>query len=687
MSEDLIVLGVLPVRAATNPGPLLYDIHNLNAVGNPRMRLVGFSFFSEVNGSKPTADNRYVHLQDPAENPNQLPTPGCNYGLGNPALPLIRPYGQWLNDLACRRINFSRVFLFSIEDMTKYFPHGKVNGLYSLKQIAQRYVERLTSYITLAKQNGVVVCLTLFNDFMLRVGPGQPGTPLPPGGFFICPFNDALNTSDYDFIKFVDTPTARDNDKAIRQKFYSIQPPPGAVDFGNPDTWSNWAAWNNAQKLYATQRYLITQVVSLTKDHWNVMYEISNEPRPTDDLPQSETWLFEVASWVDGLLWDANFNRRKRLVMLNLGTGTFRESVLKRLLTGAAHHLIDVFAFHGTEWTPAGNPDATIPEIQTAMKAAVTHLYNIPVSTTPAKNVRDYPVAILFDSDANRDVQAAPTRYVKAALDLKASFNYRWSGDYITKLTTKLEEINHGNAPAGFSVATAADLHGLTFQWNRVPQAAGYRIKFYAAGPEYPAYQGYGTVGAPAAGSEITIANGATTQHAVSYPGTFCVSASIRAYFANGEETAESPLIRVATGLPMDCEVVGLSLPSGDLSSHAYQGWIDLKNTGWFPWTRYTMGDPNNIFTFDVSLGVGTSPTGITFTNSQLFLLQPQDPSFFVRTGQTCRFQINYTLPNSSATLYVHHYFDHYIMNPGYTSRVKDLNIVRAVRVLAQAAP
>ena len=69
MFEDRIVLGVLPVRPESNPGPLVYDIHNLDAIGTPRYRLVGFSFFGEVDGSKPTADNRYVHLQDPQKIP------------------------------------------------------------------------------------------------------------------------------------------------------------------------------------------------------------------------------------------------------------------------------------------------------------------------------------------------------------------------------------------------------------------------------------------------------------------------------------------------------------------------------------------------------------------------------------------------------------------------------------------
>jgi len=107
----------------------------------------------------------------------------------------------------------------------------------------------------------------------------------------------------------------------MRQKFYRIQAPPGIVDFDKPETWASaWPSWNNDQKLYAVQRYLVTRIINLTKDHWNVMYEISNEPRQADPLNrphQSEDWLFEVASWMDGLLWDANFNRRKRLVMLN----------------------------------------------------------------------------------------------------------------------------------------------------------------------------------------------------------------------------------------------------------------------------------------------------------------------------------------------------------------------------------
>ncbi|HJQ27050.1 MAG TPA: hypothetical protein VKA60_24390 [Blastocatellia bacterium] len=230
MPEDRIILGVLPVQGDPSKELLRYDIHNLDAVHTPRYRLVGFSFFGEVDGTNPTADNRYVHLQDPTENSNQLPTPGCNGGTSNPPLPIIRPYGQWLNDLACRRINFSRVFLFTSEQMTKYFPQDKPNGPYILTQIAQRYVERLTQYILWAKQNSIVVCLTLFNDYMLRVG--DPAKPRPADGFFVNPFNDALNAATFNFVTVADT----DNDQIIRQKFYRIQPPAGTVDYDQPQT-------------------------------------------------------------------------------------------------------------------------------------------------------------------------------------------------------------------------------------------------------------------------------------------------------------------------------------------------------------------------------------------------------------------------------------------------------------------
>ena len=74
------------------------------------------------------------------------------------------------------------------------------------------------------------------------------------------------------------------------------------IDFSNPDSWTGWASWTTAQRLYATQRFLVTKMIKLTRDHWNVMYEISNEPRPADNLQQCEDWLFEVASWADGLL-------------------------------------------------------------------------------------------------------------------------------------------------------------------------------------------------------------------------------------------------------------------------------------------------------------------------------------------------------------------------------------------------
>jgi len=48
----------------------------------------------------------------------------------------------------------------------------------------------------------------------------------------------------------------------------------------------------------------------------------------------------------------------------------------------------------------------TVAQIQAAMNAAVSDLYNINISATPARKVRDYPVAILFDADANQAVQA-----------------------------------------------------------------------------------------------------------------------------------------------------------------------------------------------------------------------------------------------------------------------------------------
>jgi len=54
---------------------------------------------------------------------------------------------------------------------------------------------------------------------------------------------------------------------------------------------------------------------------------------------------------------------------------------------------------------------------------------------------------------------------------------------FIGQLTTKLEAINHGNAPTGFSVVTAADLHSLTFPMESRFAGCGYRIKFYPPGP------------------------------------------------------------------------------------------------------------------------------------------------------------------------------------------------------------
>jgi len=131
-----------------------------------------------------------------------------------------------------------------------------------------------------------------------------------------------LNTPSFDFIKFVDTPQTRDNDQIMRQKFYRIQAPPGIVDFDKPETWASaWPSWNNDQKLYAVQRYLVTRIINLTKDHWkrHVRDQQRAAPGRPPEPPASERGLlFEVASWMDGLLWMRISIARKRLVMLNL---------------------------------------------------------------------------------------------------------------------------------------------------------------------------------------------------------------------------------------------------------------------------------------------------------------------------------------------------------------------------------
>lgn len=443
------------------PDPLLkWDFFG-PAFGNPGLRrppFIGFSFFGEVGGFKPQPlDTGFIHLKDSRDTINPPSTPPN----------IVKTFAEWLRDLSVRRINYSRIFAFpNPPDRTAYYPYSVVGGQttpYDLRAVGQRYFDRLNEYIALAKTLDIVVCISLFSDHALRIG----------GGWEVNPFNINKNKKpDYNFIA---TPPNTNPNAAVRKAFYNIAAPlNGWQNLQNPAVWANWTI---PQRLYAVQRLLVTEIVNRTRRHWNVMYEIGNEPVAIAGSDLDENWNFEVASWLDALLWDSASNRRKRLVQCNLGDNPDRVATLKKLLSGAPHHLIDVFAFHGDEWPctqSTGVPSE--PAIKAAIGNAVNRLYNIAI--TPTRILSSYPVALIFDSDACQFAQSNPYEFCHATLGIRGSFNQRADGP----LVTQLDALNQVRGPANFRFERFEPQH-LGFFWEGVPQASGYRLTFQPLSP------------------------------------------------------------------------------------------------------------------------------------------------------------------------------------------------------------
>lgn len=444
----------LSVGAVTDP-LLKWDFFQptIGIPGRRRTPFVGFSFFGEVGGFKPQpGDTGFIHLKDSRDTINPPSTPPN----------IVKTFGEWLNDLSTRRINYSRIFAFANPpNRTAYYPYSVVGGQtteFDLRAMGQRYFDRLNEYIAFAKTSNIVVCISLFSDHALRVGAGA--------GFESNPFNKDKNKPEYDFI--ASTTTA-----AVRQTFYNIAAPPnGWQNLHNPAV---WAGWSLPQKLYAVQRFLVTEIVNRTKRHWNVMYEIGNEPVPVAG-ELDEKWNFEVASWVDALLWDSASNGRKRLVQCNLGPDPLADRVatLKKLLAGGPHPLIDAFAFHGSEWAGTSTSE---PSIQATIRTAVNGLYNLAI--TPTRKLSSYPVALIFDSDASPTAQANPYQFCHATLGIQGSFNQRGKGS----LTPQLDALNKVRGPANFVCEMDLGLQELSFFWEVVPQATGYRLTFQPSSP------------------------------------------------------------------------------------------------------------------------------------------------------------------------------------------------------------
>jgi hypothetical protein len=670
--EDFVALEVRAVPQTSDAGPLHWDFYYVLDPGPYRLNFVGFSFFGELGSYLPDgSSNEYIQIEKSALN-----DPGdCNYSVvvTDPP-PLSFSNSRWLKMLSCRRLNFTRVFIFPAYKEVRYFPFTKVSGLYDLRSVSDDYKSRLTDYLLKAKEHGTVVCLSLFADQMLRIN-----TALADDAFLRNPFRNALNTGDTNFIS-IDLNNDDDND--IRTRFYSISEP--KITPKAPLGWASlhdqaaWASWTDSEKMYAVQRNLVTEIVNATRPHWNVMYEVSNEPRSTNDAALAALtleWIKKVAGWLDDLLWDQVNSKHKRLIMVDLqppsDVGSFRAQVLSALRKDDFHLKVDVFSFHGTEW----NADSLANNI-----SALGNIDILAQSGWPARKLRNFPLAIIFDTDANHAAQSEPASFLKAVRAAHGNFNYRWSD--VSTLTHRLEQLNRANPPAGFAMTSANKI--VTYHWETVPQADGYVITLSQADPPY----GPTSIALPA---PLKVNGGTTNQTQVSYPNVFGARATIKATmparpgFSAADSTGESAGIKVYSGTMMDCEVTGSILPSGKLSSLQYTGSITLRNLGFAPWTLYRPPEtPGRQLTFAVRVDVYDNPQGTGWiANGQWFLLQPQDSTKFVRTGESSTFQISYLLPNRPGQMYLIFNFDQYVIGPGAqtgSSRIKTL-LTRLIQV------
>jgi len=424
--------------------PCYYSIFQHNAGNtNSRVILCGFSFFDEINGLDPSADIG-IDL-DPA-----YAAPSKKV-IRDPATGAILQtmfqvgFEEYLDILQRKGVNYLRIWLFSL-DPTPYSPFQKISGKFDLSKLnndpskPKPYFQRLEQFVQLARDRGMVICLSLFSVQMIR--PFNKPNHWWGGN----PFNSAANSNG---IIVGDDGNPAPEAKKLFCKIVK----PGTL---NGDA--------HQMQLYTFQKNLVTEVVNCTKPYWNVIYEMFNEPGTVGDtenfvIDNIIAWHQEAVKWIkDALTPDC-----PRLIAVTA------LDVLQPLLLDALNVKqnnvagdIDLVGLHGNQWGgdsksgPGAACNATAPAASAIVSGETTgdQKFHPGILNAIAAN-KDRRLALIFDTDAHYLAQQFPAPYLAESLKAQGNFNHRWSDTYLRQVDA------HCTALTG-------DLFGLDDRMNKI---------------------------------------------------------------------------------------------------------------------------------------------------------------------------------------------------------------------------
>jgi len=596
-TNDPAVLLVKTVRVIQGQLKRALHYRSVNARGEvieERLKLCGFSFFAEVEGAR-VEDKSGLNLWsklDGSRPTNEDSTFVVDAtGKDQPGKYNLT-YKIYLDRLSNAGINLVRLFILNQQKVRLYpFMPEKRNGVtkYQLSKINKDYIDRLVDFVREARDRGIVVCISLCSFASLNKEFGWADSP----------FNAANNWN-----KVIAPEPGGDG----RGAFCVIQKPPSLEVYDD-----NWPV---AQKLYFFQHLLFKRVVDETKAHWNVTYEICNEPGP--GFVEVVKWHGRVAGWLNDFLRDET-GSRSRLIAITPGDAVFNE--IAEIVAGA----VDIIGLHGDQWGPLSRPvnrckgsEPELGDIQSAITAAIGTL-----------NDSDFPFlsefAALFDSDALYWAQRTPKLYIEEVLGKGHCFNYRFGVDFLDKvhipndprdplnyckdvvtntapakkflgLDQRLELIKHASnlntvtrlpkAPPAMTGSLTATVEGnlLKLSFPLLPRAP----ESYAAlfGPS-PDALGQGTSIFPK--RKYFAATGPFEVFFIpaDAPTEVYVAVAARNGIVTGEPTAAVPA--PVPGAVIGAELVGADIPVGpgrQIPDRYFSGSMTFKNTGTAIWKR-----------------------------------------------------------------------------------------------------
>lgn len=394
--------------------PFYYSLfQQTSASDRSRVVLCGFSFFDEVNGLDPQATEG-IDLDPSYGALASVPGQPHKYHIG---------FTQYLDALKGKGINYLRIWLLSL-DRAPFFPFQKSGAQYDLSKLdnvvdsrhPKPYFQRLEQFIKLARDRGMIICLSFFSVQMIRKYVNRMDASDINHWWKINPFNKAQNVNGL-------LPGGQEDeaDQALKL-FCKIQEPGGA----DP----------TQVRLYALQKDLVTEVVKWTKPYWNVVYELFNEPGITGDdfvVDNIVDWHIKAVGWIKAALGPDT----RRLISI-----TAQDVLLPQLLdalnvrSNDSAGDIDIAGLHGNQW--GGDSKANINQACAALAPSDGDIINgspgHPGILTVIGANKNRRLALVFDCDAHYLAQKYPAVYLAQTLKARGSFNYRWAGTFLRKV-------------------------------------------------------------------------------------------------------------------------------------------------------------------------------------------------------------------------------------------------------------